>query len=138
MSEKRYVCWAYGLRFALAFAGVGALASLLEESPAWLAPIAGAMIVAFVIVDLLWNGSDSVAQLKIVNRDQATPETRYRSLWDQTRNGTITDEEACAKKDELLEALNEIASNVDIIINEKISQKAQERAFKVEELRHAT
>lgn len=38
LSEKRYVCWAYGLGFALAFAGVGALASLLEESPAWLAP----------------------------------------------------------------------------------------------------
>ena len=38
LSEKRYVCWAYGLRFALAFAGVGALASLLEESPHGLRP----------------------------------------------------------------------------------------------------
>ncbi len=135
--EKGLARGTFAIRFALALAGVGAMASL-QESFGWLAPVSGGAITALVILDLLWDGTTRLAQLKIVNRDLDTLETSYRAFWDQTRNGTIADQEANAKKDELLTTLNQITSNVDIAINERAVQQAQERAFAVEEQRYAT
>ena len=135
--ENGFVRQAFALRFLLALAGIGAVASFIE-SFGWLAPISGVTVAALVILDLLWDGTTRVTQLKIVNRDLAALEARYRSFWDETRNGTVTDQEAHAKRSELLATLNQIASNVDIAADGKIIQQSQERAFAVEEQRYAT
>ena len=135
--ENGLACQTFVLRFALALAGVGAMASLVQ-SLVWLAPISGAAVAALVILELLWDGTTRVAQLKTANRELAALDTRYRAFWDEIRNGAIADQEANERKNELLATLNRIASNVDIAAKEKFVQQAQERAFKGEELRYAT
>ncbi len=134
--ESRLEWRAFALRFALALSGLGAVASLVESFE-WLAPVSGVAITALVIVDLLWDGTTKIAQLKVVNRDLAALETMYRSFWDETRNGSITDQEALPRKNELLAALNQVAANVDVVARKKIIQQAQEDAFKVEQQRYA-
>ena len=124
------------LRFALALAGVGAMASLVEHFEQ-IGPIAGFAMTALVILDLLWNDTTRLAQLKLVNRDLAALETEYRDIWEKARNGTISDKEAQNSKQELLQNLNRITSDVDVMATKKTRKKIQEYAFKAEEKRYA-
>lgn len=134
--ERRYRRPAFGIRFVLALSGCGSVASLLVSSPV-LASISGALVTALVILDLLWDCSKRTAQLKIVNNNLAGLEREYRSLWTKVRNGSIDDSEAIQRSDLLNARLIQIASDSDVSGDDKISQKAQERAFKVEEQRYA-
>ncbi len=134
--EKTFSRYTFSLRLGLAMAGVGALASLLDSIEI-VGPFAGIAITVLVLVDLLWDGTTRLAQLKIVNRDLIELETEYRDIWEKTRNGIISDKEARNKKKDVLERLNKITSNVDVTATQKTLQNVQEIAFKVEEVRYA-
>jgi len=127
---------AKSLRFALALAGVGAMASLLEYFEQ-IGPYAGIAMAALVIIDLLWNDTTRLAQLKLVNRDLATLETKYRDIWEKTRNSSISDEEAQTSKQVLLESLNRITADVDVMATWKTRKRIQEYAFTAEVKRYA-
>jgi hypothetical protein len=137
MQERRFQKHVYAVRFSLAVFGCGAVASLLD-SFSWLAAVSGAAIAFLVIIDLLWDGTTRLSQLKVVNQSLSNLEVDYRLFWDRVRSGDIEGHDALEKREALLKALVEIASSVDIEANEKIRQEAQEHAFEAEAVRYAT
>ncbi len=144
--ERGLERWVNALRFVLALAGAGALASLVDSLPlalavplplGWLAPVSGAAVAALVIVDLYWGGAPRVAQLEVANVGLAGLETRYRSFWEKTRNGAFADGKAQSMRDKMLDALNRIAAHVDVTPNDRIVLRTQDAAFTAEEQRYA-
>ena len=139
--ERRYERFAFGFRLVLALSGAGVAAPFLTASfielPDWITPAFGVIITIFVVLDLLRNDAARAAQIKAVIPDLAELESRYRSLWEETRNKSIDDQDALARKRKLMKDLNRIVSNVDIPSSRRIVYRTQKEAFKVEELRYA-
>ncbi|MDE2759361.1 MAG: hypothetical protein OXH90_03560 [Paracoccaceae bacterium] len=124
------------LRLALAIAGVGVFASLFDFFEQ-IRLITGIAITILVVIDLLWDGTSTLAKLKLVNQDLVYLENEYRQIWEETLNRTISDEDVRAEKKSLLDTLNKIASKVDITPRENIVVKSQESAFNAEKVRYA-
>jgi len=137
LREKQFQRLSWGVRAVLALTGVGAAVTIFGFFPNELVSIVSCVIVAVVVFDLLIDPSKTVTQLKIVNMQLSKLEEQYRSLWEKAKADLITDAEAVNEKQRILLEMKEISSLVDIGIDEKINQIAQEEAFRTEENRYA-
>lgn len=134
--ERSFSRSVFCLRLALAIAGVGVFASLFELFEQ-IRLFAGIAITILVVIDLLWDGTSTLAKLKLLNQDLTDLENEYRHIWEETLNRNMSDKDVRAEKKSLLETMNKIASKVDITPKGKIVVKTQESAFNAEKVRYA-
>jgi len=133
--ERSFLMQVFILRLALAIVGVGVFASLFDYFEQ-IRLITGIWITILVVIDLLWDGTSTLAKLKLVNQDLADLENEYRHIWEETLNRTISDADVRSEKKSLIEKMNKIASKVDITPRWKIILKTQESAFNAEKVRY--
>ncbi len=125
------------LEIVLASAGVGAFSPLLNfpMPVAWqsfVAPISGAIIAVLVIVHVTWNGTQRLAQVRVLGNLVAMLEVEYRLLWERVQSKSIEEQDALATKKELLTKLTQFHAYTDFCVSQKVSRMAHDKAFIVE------
>ncbi len=126
------------VRLVLGVSGCGAFASAFNLLPEMSMAIFGASVSILVIYDFVFDPTRNLIQLNLVNSQLSEIEIKYRSLWERTRSGAESEEDALEKKEKIMLQMNNIASRCDHKLDSKVIEAAQEEAFKVEETRYAT
>lgn len=117
-------------RITLAASGVGATASLIEALaiPTILQPIIAFIIVIVLLADLIIDPSAKAVKLRMVSNEMDILENELRRSWDEQNFAEIPD----IKQRTLM-----IGSRAEAPINQRIRQRCQEDAYRIEAKRYA-
>ena len=131
-----------GIRFCLAFSGVGALAGFLEllpgSLPDALPAVFAVLIPAVILVDFLSGFARKAAVLEVISTDMTAIENDYRTLWELLYAGTISDDKALFESSLLLHRLTSATSRDVFGEDEGVNQQSQNDAYRAEALRYAS
>ena len=124
-------------RFMLGLAGVCTALPLVPVFPSIVTSVSGLAVVGLLIWEFVHDYGPKAAALLVASEGLGDLEIRWRALWEEINNDSLTNEMARERTVELQEATQNLVRGIDIHRDDGLIDLCQRESFQSEEYRYS-